>query len=154
MIQFEDFWQYRNKAIIWCANDISRLYWWVRNTVIIIISMQYLTVNLKNNNIIWGWDRTIHPRHHRFPSLGKPLDVKQLSKGCIFNSILTPMIDFIRLTGELGTPSSSISASHASPIPSLSASSCPLFGTDTQLSWNNTTVKIVYRILKHLHKKV
>lgn len=44
------------------------------------------------------------------------------------------MIPF-EFTCSLRIPSPSASGSHASPFPSLSASSCPEFGTVTQLSW-------------------
>lgn len=42
------------------------------------------------------------------------------------------------LTGVLRIPSLSASSSQTSPIPSLSASSCPEFGILKQLSWNET----------------
>lgn len=44
------------------------------------------------------------------------------------------MIPFV-FTCSLKIPSPSASGSHASPFPSPSASSCPEFGTVTQLSW-------------------
>ena len=94
-----------------------------------------------------------------FACCKKAESIVNTASECKFFSFVT----FGKLTGSLRIPSSSASGSQASPTPSLSASSWPLFGVNGQLSWKHyktwnistlktLTINIVWNIVNKIDR--